>query len=554
MTDHPTVQELQKGIRVLNQMLAAENLIHVFPNLMKKVEFLVQALNDFPGIDECCVVIRNSERVFGNCCDIAIKVNNAMNQIPFEQNMFSLDVKFDSNISVFPLNTSKRFFGYVLAPILQENVFNNYKAAFINFINSIALHLESDWLNQKLIQHKDELEKIVNLRTAELQSEISLRQEKEEELIKQQQMLDATEEISRVGGWQYDVLRNHLTWTKEVYNIYGVDNSFNPININSAISFYVGNDQKIVEDAFYSAVNKGKGYDLELEFVSADNIHKWVHTIGKPIVEDGNVVRIIGNIMDISEAKQTKELLISNEKKLKDLLATKDKFFSIMAHDLRSPFSGLLGISDIMAKEIDTLSIKDLKEMASTLNDASNSTFKLLNELLEWSRMQSGTFNFNPIRVNIFNLIETELAILKIIANRKKIKLVNKLTSNFDLVCDKTMISTVIRNLLSNAIKFTPSGGSVEIGTKSIPSDAKIVIYVEDSGIGMNKEAINQLFHLDNNTTSVGTEGEKGTGLGLILCKEFIEKHNGKIWVESEEGNGSTFYLSIPKLLNETNN
>jgi len=254
---------------------------------------------------------------------------------------------------------------------------------------------------------------------------------------------------------------------------------------------------------------------------------------------------LIETFIDIKKRKQVEKNLIESEKQLKALDASKDKFFSMIAHDLRSPFSGLLGISDLMAKEINTLSNQDLQEMAKALNQASNSTFNLLNELLDWSRMQTGDMPFNPSEHNLSETIETSAALYTNAAERKKLKIDVIIDANMVCLYDSTMISTVIRNLISNAIKFTKETGVIVIS--STINTFENIISVEDSGIGIPETHIDKLFKIETHYTTPGTSNEKGTGLGLILCKEFVEKHGGRIWVESDVGYGSTFSFTIPR-------
>ena len=223
---------------------------------------------------------------------------------------------------------------------------------------------------------------------------------------------------------------------------------------------------------------------------------------------------------------------------------SKDKFFSIIAHDLKSPFSGLIGISDIMSKELESLSIQDLKEMANALSQSTNSTFKLLNELLDWSRVQTGNMPFYPEKLNLEEIALLTITTLKQKADLKKIKLISNAPDKILATCDRAMISTVIRNLVSNAIKFTYEGGEIEVSI--LDKEFYIETSVKDNGTGISQDNIKKLFNIESPISANGTAGEKGTGLGLLLCKEFVEKHRGKIWVESELGKGSTFYFSLP--------
>jgi signal transduction histidine kinase len=241
-----------------------------------------------------------------------------------------------------------------------------------------------------------------------------------------------------------------------------------------------------------------------------------------------------------------------SEAKLKDTVAVKDKFFSIVAHDIRSPFSGFLGLTDLMAKEADELTKEEIKTMSFAINKSATAVFNLIEDLLLWSRTQTGSMPFIPELLDLYEISSNTMISLKETSKNKNIELVNNIKPITYITGDRNMVRTIVSNLFSNAIKFTPTGGKVEIGTMIQPSEGlkpsegSVVIYIKDNGIGMDKDTISKLFRIDVNVTNLGTSGEKGTGLGLILCKEFVEKHNGKIWVESEVGKGSTFYFSLP--------
>ncbi len=232
------------------------------------------------------------------------------------------------------------------------------------------------------------------------------------------------------------------------------------------------------------------------------------------------------------------------QKKLKELNEQKDKFFSILAHDLRTPFSGFVGISDIMSKEIDTMSINEIKDLSKTLNSASTATLKLLEDLLEWSRVQTNRIQYNPETVNLEQLIKKSVDVMTSTASGKGLNIRIQVNPDTDVLCDTNMIYNVLRNLISNSIKFTNNGGTITIKAKDNGTFTQVS--VSDNGVGIQEKDIKDLFRIDKSFTTPGTNNEKGTGLGLILCKEFVEKNKGEIWVESSPGKGSTFNFSIP--------
>lgn len=236
--------------------------------------------------------------------------------------------------------------------------------------------------------------------------------------------------------------------------------------------------------------------------------------------------------------------LQTSEKELREANETKNKFFSIIAHDLRNPFNSLLGFSDILLKRFDTLSDEDKKQFIGLLNQSANNTFKLLQNLLDWAKLQ-----FNKMKPEFSDLpastvIGGNVSLLKEMAERKNIVLKGTYPAGSMVYGDMYMITTVVRNLVTNAIKFTLKGGTVFVILES--REKGVVIHVKDSGIGISPEIKEKLFSIEHIRSSPGTENEMGTGLGLILCKEFLEKHNGSISIESTPGEGTTFSVFLP--------
>lgn len=263
-----------------------------------------------------------------------------------------------------------------------------------------------------------------------------------------------------------------------------------------------------------------------------------------PIFEDKQFVNMLVIARDITERKKTEQSLLESEAQLQELNATKDKFFSIIAHDLKNPFNSIMGFSSILAEEANTLEKSKISEYSAVIQRSSKRAMDLLTNLLDWARSQTGRMKFSPEQLELGLLVDREIELLKDAANFKNISINSRIDEDTMIIADKSMIGAVMRNLISNAIKFTQSGGEVIISAK-LKSD-ELEMAVADNGIGINKESLERVFHIEENLTTAGTLNEKGTGLGLILCKEFIEKHGGKIWVESEVGKGSTFRFSIP--------
>jgi signal transduction histidine kinase len=230
---------------------------------------------------------------------------------------------------------------------------------------------------------------------------------------------------------------------------------------------------------------------------------------------------------------------------LQDLNATKDKFFSIISHDLKGPLNSLTSFSGLLINHTDSLSKDEIKMLAKDLDKSLKNLFALLENLLEWSRSQTGKIEFKPEAFDVTTLLEENTELLKAQAQNKNIVLENAYISEQSVFAHKHSINTVVRNLISNAIKFTPAGGMIKVDLQ--PKADSVTVTIADNGVGMSKEVMNKLFRIDTKHTTKGTAEEKGTGLGLILCKEFVEKNGGRIWVESEEGKGSVFCFTVPR-------
>ncbi len=253
---------------------------------------------------------------------------------------------------------------------------------------------------------------------------------------------------------------------------------------------------------------------------------------------------IIATAKDITEQKKAENDLKESEARLKELNATKDKLFSIIGHDLKGPLNNILGFSELIEQGYDKYSAKELRRYNNMIYQLSVTVSNLLENLLTWSRAQRQKIIVTPKIISLHFIVDRCYSLLHQTAAQKGIYLKNNISSDTVIYADEEMITTVIRNLVSNAIKFTARGGTIT--SSSEMNEDSIVISINDTGVGIPKENMPFLFQPDENHTQLGTEGEKGTGLGLIICKDFVEKNNGKIWVESEPGAGSTFYISLP--------
>lgn len=282
------------------------------------------------------------------------------------------------------------------------------------------------------------------------------------------------------------------------------------------------------EDVFW----KSDGTPLEVEF--------WSH----PIHKADKIIGAVVTFIDITDRIKAQQKIHEYNEELKNLNASKDKFFSVVAHDLRSPFHGLLGLSEIIVDEFDFLEKPDLKEYMTNIHKTIKNVYRLIENLLEWSRLQSGKMTFSPAKLNLYKSIETVQQVLIGVSSLKGITIINNTSKDSFVYADEKMLTSVLQNLITNSIKFSNPNSEIKI---SAASDKEIVtVSVSDKGIGMDEDTLSKIFSLDHSITTPGTAQEKGTGLGLVLCHEMIEKHSGKIWAASKKGIGTDFHFTLP--------
>jgi CheY-like chemotaxis protein/two-component sensor histidine kinase len=269
-----------------------------------------------------------------------------------------------------------------------------------------------------------------------------------------------------------------------------------------------------------------------------------------------NIVKALnaGGVDYINKPFQTKEVLArvhthlklhQQSRELQELFVTKDKFFSIIAHDLRGPLGSFMGLTQMLADKNQLLPQEVREELTNELSDHARNTFNLLENLLQWSQMERGLTDFNPEILDLKTVVSECIKTSADTAQAKQIRIITDIQGNPEVFADTNMFQTVIRNLVSNAVKFTPEGGNVTISSVS-STNSTILLSVKDTGIGMDAAMQKNIFRIDVDTKRPGTNGELSTGLGLLLCKEFVEKQGGELWVESTKNTGSVFYFTIP--------
>ncbi len=272
----------------------------------------------------------------------------------------------------------------------------------------------------------------------------------------------------------------------------------------------------------------------------------WVYleAYGTNQLDNPAVNAVVLNVRDITHRMQIEQALVKSEAKLEKLNAGKDKIFSIIAHDLKTPFTSILGFSELLVEQVRDRNYEGIESYAMGINHSAQRTFDLLTNLLEWSYAQTGLMKFAPKVFDLVELIFNLSRLMESSARQKGIILHFNMPDKLPVKADKNMLSTVLRNLISNGIKFTHPGGGIKVTARRTSEGVKVS--VADNGIGISKEAFEKLFDIQRTFSTPGTYKEMGTGIGLLLCKEFIEKHDCRIGAKSEPGKGSTFWFTVP--------
>lgn len=289
---------------------------------------------------------------------------------------------------------------------------------------------------------------------------------------------------------------------------------------------------------------KIESYSLEHRIIKKDGTLAWTVSSGSLVTNGRGKIKIVGTLIDITERKLTEQKLKEYSEKLQLINSSKDKFFSIISHDLRNPFNSLLGFSELLANNIKDLTEQEIIDSAKALNRTAHNLFNLLTNLLEWSKFQTGNFTIEKMEFTLNQIVNYTLDIFSDSITAKNISVAKENDLDISVYADRNMIETAARILISNAIKFTNDGGKVVVGCNINGNFAEL--YVKDNGVGIPIEDQERLFKIEKQFSTEGTNYEKGTGFGLLLCKELVEKNGGTIKFKSEKDKGSTFIISLP--------
>jgi PAS domain S-box-containing protein len=367
----------------------------------------------------------------------------------------------------------------------------------------------------------------------------------ERALEESEKRLNDAQHLSHIGNWELNFEQNRLYWSDELYNIVGLNIETPPLSLNDLSAFYPPDDYTTLTSAVQVCRESGTPYSLELDLIRTDKKIVRLWTFGEAKFNERNeVIGLKGIVQDITKQKKNEDLIKFQNIELQKLNADKDRFISILAHDLKSPFSSILGFSSLISKNIDLYDRDKIKSQVKIINDTALRTYNLLEDLLLWTKSQAGKLPFKPEKLDVFLVCSEIINDLQIQAENKKISLTCLVPEGVSVIADLNMFNTILRNLISNSIKFSKSDGKVQIDATH--EATQTLITITDDGVGISLSEQQKLWNFASPYTTPGTANEKGSGLGLILCKEFVERHGGKIWVESDKGKGCRFRFTIP--------
>ncbi|WP_045217155.1 PAS domain-containing sensor histidine kinase [Desulfonatronovibrio magnus] len=304
-------------------------------------------------------------------------------------------------------------------------------------------------------------------------------------------------------------------------------------------------DQDAYTRKFMKALRERRSFAATARVQRHDGQWRWIMSRGEPeFSASGEFLGMVGSSPDITEMVESRQETERVNHLLQQALSERDKFFSIIAHDLKSPFIGFLSFIRLLNEKFEKFSLEEIKNMSMQMKHSAENLYSLLENLLEWSVLKRDAAEYNPGLCCLSDVVNENIQLVHHLAALKDISFQNSISDGMQVFGDKTMLKMVLRNLFTNAVKFSPPGGRVFV--KAEPMESLVRISVADEGIGMNQETIKKMFSIQHASSRKGTSGEKGTGLGLLLCKEYTEKNRGEIWAESAPGKGTVFYLTLP--------
>lgn len=370
----------------------------------------------------------------------------------------------------------------------------------------------------------------------------------QKELFAAQNRLALATKVAGIDPWENNFSTGQSVGGEQIYIELGYSVAEVPRTLEQIFSIIHPDDLPEVKSKLISHLNgKTNFYTADFRMRNKWGEYRWIANYGMVSErdEEGKAVRMVGLSMNINERKKDEERIKKQNEELVKTNAEKDKFFSIIAHDLKGPFQGFIGLTELLTEQGVKMKPDELMDLTKTLQDTAKNIYELLENLLGWAMIKRGRKVFKPEKILLLPVVQSVIELLKPQINAKNHRVAVNVISETELLADKESVRTVFRNIISNAIKFTPNGGTITIAQNGVDKGF-LVVSIADSGIGMPTEIRENLFNVSAKISRMGTNNEPSTGLGLILCRELIEKHGGRIWVESEAEKGSVFWFTIP--------
>jgi signal transduction histidine kinase len=506
-------------LQALTQLVSYQLAINILPFDKKYSEFIHYGLKQVVRASNCRVCLFFTKEPVGDTISESCKKCDFYKCSNDEHKCDCLLFN-ENDIVVIPVQTVRKSFGYIalnnslkIKPIIISSI--------RNFANVIAVNIENK-------QQKEELSKqnsMLNSLLKNLHIGVYLL------AVPSGKPLLANEASFNLLG-RGILPEAHSNTITKVYDLYKTGTNIPYPNEDLPLVVAMSGVTKHVDD---------------MDVMKPDGTRTSLEVFGSPVRnEKGIIWASLVSFQDITVRKKGELAIKESEKQLLRLNADKDRFISILGHDLKNPFNNILGLSEALAEDIRNLNTDEIEEIAKNINKSAKITYKLLEDILMWATTQQGNIPFKPQILSLADISRDTLESLNPTANTKNLTIHYSSADHIKVFADVDMLKAVLRNLVSNAIKFTNSGGKININAEQ--NSENVTVSVSDNGVGIPSDNLIKLFDISEVLSTKGTEEETGTGLGLLLCKEFVEKHGGKIWVESVVGKGSDFKFTLPVL------
>lgn len=505
-TDITEQKKIQENLRLsetkIRALLESNPQSVIFIDLDKKIQFYNQIANE------------NSELVFNR----SLYNGDSIYNFVLPEDLETFDMAYNGCLAgtvfqiekSFKINEQDYWFEFQFAPV------KNQEEKVIGVLFTTKDINEKKQMDEKLTQSE------LRFRTIFEQAPLGIA------LINSttSEIIQANYKFAQILGLQQDELKS---------------NSYLKLTHPEDLSQYKENLEKLNN-------GKIKIFSMEIRYMKPNGNTIWSHlTCVLLWTEKDSIKMNLRILVDITHRKRNEEEVTRYLSELENLNQTKNKFFNIIAHDLRNPFAGIIGISELLESQLladNTESSLAILKCIQMIKTSSKSAFSLLENLMQWAKSQTGEISFNPTEISIQNAIDSNITLVSGNAFKKNISIEKQLAENETIYADSSLVDTILRNLLTNAIKFTYPNGQIIVSTK--PQGDFLAISISDSGVGIDSQNLEKIFRIDSKFSKIGTDNEKGSGLGLVLCKEFVEKLGGQIWVTSELGQGTTFTFTLP--------